>query len=149
MLNFRCKAFHELTAPQLYTIMVLRQEVFVVEQNCVYLDADGKDYSSYHLMGYDDGGKLVAYARLMPRGTSYENHASIGRVVTAATHRRKGLGRALMKVALDTMEQIFPGEDIKVGAQVYLREFYESLGFVVSGAEYLEDGIPHYPMVRG
>jgi len=85
----------------------------------------------------------------MPRGTSYENHASIGRVVTAATHRRKGLGRALMKVALDTMEQIFPGEDIKVGAQVYLREFYESLGFVVSGAEYLEDGIPHYPMVRG
>jgi ElaA protein len=149
MLNFRCKAFHELTAPQLYTIMVLRQEVFVVEQNCVYLDADGKDFSSWHLMGHDDDGKLVAYARLTPKGISYENHTSIGRVVTAPAHRRKGTGRALMKAALDTLEQLFPGESIKVSAQTYLQDFYQSLGFVISGPEYLEDGIPHYPMVRG
>ena len=149
MLNFRCKAFHELTAPQLYTIMVLRQEVFVVEQNCAYLDADGKDFSSWHLMGHDDEGQLVAYARLMPQGTSYENHASIGRVLTARTHRHQGIGKAIMKSALDTMEQLFPGESIKISAQSYLKDFYEKLGFVISGPAYLEDGIPHYPMVRG
>jgi ElaA protein len=149
MINFRCKPFHELSAPQLYAIMALRQEVFVVGQNCAYLDADGKDFSSWHLMGYDDYGKLVAYARLIPKGVAYEHHASLGRVATAQAIRRTGAGRALMKATMDCMEQIFPGVSIKIGAQTYLREFYESYGFVVSGEEYLEDGIPHYPMVRG
>ena len=129
--------------------MVLRQEVFVVEQNCPYLDADGKDFSAWHLMGHDDDGNLVAYARLLPQGVSYENYTSIGRVVTAASHRRKGFGLALMKAALDNMERLFPGENIKVSAQTYLQRFYENFGFVISGPEYLEDGIPHYPMVRG
>lgn len=148
MVSFRCKPFHELTAHQLYAIMALRQEVFIVEQNCPYLDADGKDFKSWHLMGYDDDGKLVAYARLLPKGVAYENHASIGRVITSESVRRTGAGKALMKAALNEIEQLFPGENLKIGAQTYLRSFYENFGFVVSGEEYLEDGIPHFPMVR-
>ncbi len=148
MINFRCKPFHELTALQLYAIMALRQEVFIVEQNCPYLDADGKDMKSWHLMGYDADGKLVAYARLLPRGVSYDHFTSIGRIATSPAARRTGAGRALMKAALDWMEQQFPGENIKISAQTYLRAFYESFGFVVSGEEYLEDDIPHFPMVR-
>ncbi|MCB9337352.1 MAG: GNAT family N-acetyltransferase [Lewinellaceae bacterium] len=148
MINFRCKPFHELTASQLYAIMALRQEVFIVEQNCPYLDADGKDFRGWHLMGHDDDGKLVAYARLLPKGVSYEHFPSIGRILTASVARRTGAGKALMKNALDYMEQLFPGENIKISAQTYLRSFYESFGFIVSGEEYLEDDIPHYPMVR-
>lgn len=148
MINFRCKSFYELTALQLYAILILRQEVFVVEQNCPYLDADGKDLKGWHLMGYDDDGQLVAYARLLPKGASYEKHASIGRVVTASAIRGQGIGRMLMRNALDYAEQLFPGDTVKISAQTYLREFYESQGFVVSGEEYLEDDIPHFPMIR-
>jgi len=148
MISFRCKPFYELTAPQLYGIMALRQEVFVVEQNCAYLDADGKDLKGYHLTGHDDDGKLVAYARLLPKGVSYDNFVSIGRVVTSPAVRGSGAGQALMKEALNCMEALFPGESIKIGGQSYLRNFYESFGFVVSGDEYLEDDIPHLPMVR-
>lgn len=148
MLNFRCKAFHELSLLQLYIIMALRQEVFVVEQNCPYLDADGKDSQAHHLMGYTGNGQLVAYARLIPKGISYENYASIGRITTHADFRGKGVGQLLMNQALDCMEQLFPGESLKLSAQSYLRKFYEQFGFVVSGAEYLEDGIPHLPMIK-
>lgn len=148
MINFRCKPFHELSAPQLYAVMALRQEVFIVEQNCPYLDADGKDVKCWHLMGYDDEGRLVAYARLLPKGVSYQNFASIGRIVTSPALRRTGAGQTLMKNVMDWMEQLFPGDSIKISAQSYLRNFYEKFGFVVSGEEYLEDGIPHLPMVR-
>lgn len=148
MISFRCKPFYELTAPQLYSIMALRQEVFVVEQNCAYLDADGKDLKGYHLTGYDDNGKLVAYARLLPKGVSYDNFVSIGRIVTSPSIRGTGAGQQLMKEAINSMESLFPGENIKIGGQSYLRNFYESFGFVVSGDEYLEDDIPHLPMVR-
>ena len=148
MIDFRCKAFHELTALQIYTIMALRQEVFVVEQNCAYLDADGKDLRGWHLMGFDDNGKLVAYARLLPRGISYEKHCSIGRVIVALSHRGKGIGQELMRTALAWTDRLFPNETVKIGGQSYLRNFYESFGFVVSGEEYLEDDIPHFPMVR-
>ncbi|MBI1226281.1 MAG: GNAT family N-acetyltransferase [Bacteroidetes bacterium] len=148
MISFRCKPFYELTAPQLYSIMALRQEVFVVEQNCAYLDADGKDLKGYHLTGYDDDGKLVAYARLLPKGVSYENFVSIGRIATSPAIRGTGAGQQLMKECLSSMDLIFPGESIKISGQSYLRNFYESFGFVVSGDEYLEDDIPHLPMVR-
>lgn len=148
MITFRCKAFYELTTPQLYGIMALRQDVFVVEQQCAYLDADGKDLRGWHVVGYDDDNKLVAYARLLPKGVSYDHHASIGRVVTASSVRGQGMGRLLMKAAIDNLEQLFPGDTIKISAQSYLRGFYEGFGFVVSGEEYLEDGIPHFPMVR-
>jgi len=148
MISFRCKPFHELTAPQLYAIMALRQEVFIVEQNCPYLDADGKDLKGYHLSGHDDDGKLVAYARLLPKGVSYDNFVSIGRIATSPTVRGTGAGQALMKACLDNMESLFSGESIKISAQSYLRNFYEAFGFAVSGDEYLEDDIPHLPMVR-
>lgn len=148
MISFRCKPFYELTAPQLYSIMALRQEVFVVEQNCPYLDADGKDLKGYHLTGYDDDGKLVAYARLLPKGVSYENFVSIGRIATSPSIRGTGAGQQLMKECLSSMDLLFPGESIKISGQSYLRNFYESFGFVVSGDEYLEDDIPHLPMVR-
>lgn len=149
MLTFRCKAFNELTPLQLYHIMALRQEVFVVEQNCPYLDADGKDLEAHHLMGFDDDGKTVAYARLLPKGISYEHHVSMGRIATKPSVRGRGLGKELMKNALDWADRLYPNESIKISAQTYLRKFYEDFGFVVSGEEYLEDGIPHLPMVRG
>ncbi len=149
MLTYRCKAFNELSVLQLYAIMALRQEVFVVEQNCPYLDADGKDLAAHHLVGYDDEGTTVAYARLLPKGVSYEHHASMGRIVTKPAVRGRGLGRELMKNALDWADRLYPNESLKISAQTYLRKFYEDFGFVVSGEEYLEDGIPHLPMVRG
>ncbi len=148
MVTFRCKPFHELTVSQLYAIIALRLEVFAVEQNCPYQDADGVDPHSWHMMGFDDNGKIVAYARLIPKGISYEHHASLGRVVTASSIRKTGVGKGLMKVVMEQMEQLFPNENIKIGAQTYLRKFYEGYGFVVSGKQYLEDGIPHFPMVR-
>lgn len=148
-LTFRCKPFQELTLLQLYAIMALRQEVFVVEQNCPYLDADGKDIDAWHLMGYDDAGKLQAYARLMPKGVSYQDHASIGRIVTAPAVRGRGVGHQLMQEIMHWTQTLFPNESVKISAQSYLRAFYERYGFVVSGPEYLEDGIPHLPMVYG
>ncbi len=148
MISFRCKPFYDLTAIQLYGIMALRQEVFIVEQNCAYLDADGKDLKGYHLTGHDDDGKLVAYARLLPKGVSYENFVSIGRIATSPLVRGTGAGQQLMKEALNSMEELFSGESIKISGQSYLRNFYESFGFVVSGEEYMEDDIPHLPMVR-
>lgn len=148
MISFRCKPFYELTAPQLYSIMALRQEVFIVEQNCAYLDADGKDLKGYHLTGYDDDGKLVAYARLLPKGVSYDNFVSIGRIATSPSIRGTGAGQQLMRECLSSMDAMFTGESIKISGQSYLRNFYESFGFVVSGDEYMEDEIPHLPMVR-
>lgn len=129
-------------------MMVLRQAVFVVEQDCVYLDADGKDQESWHLMGVNSEKELVAYLRILPKGISYQNYPSIGRVLTAEKVRRDGAGKALMQQALIEAERIFPGEAIKISAQTYLNGFYESFGFEPVGEEYLEDGIPHVAMVR-
>lgn len=148
MTTFTCKKFDELSLHELYGILALRQEVFVVEQDCPYLDADGKDQHSWHLMGVDEKGKLVAYTRLLPKGISYEKYPSIGRVVTSPSARGGGIGRELMERSLWWMEQLFPQEAIKISAQCYLEKFYKSLGFEIVGAEYLEDGIPHYPMLR-
>jgi ElaA protein len=144
-LNWILKKFEELTAPELYKIMQLRNEVFVVEQNCVYQDADDKDQPSLHLCGWD-GEKLVAYTRIIPQGISYAE-ASIGRVVTSPAYRNTGAGRQLMKESIDRTFSQFNCNAIKIGAQVSLTKFYQSLGFVQSGAEYLEDGIPHIEMI--
>ena len=148
MTKFICKKFDELSLHELYEIMVLRQEVFVVEQDCPYLDADGKDPMAWHLMGFQENGKLIAYTRLLPKGISYEKYPSIGRVVTSQSARGSGLGRELMEQSIGWMEELFPGEGIKIGAQCYLEKFYKSLGFEIVGEQYLEDGIPHYPMLR-
>ncbi len=147
-LNFECIPFHQLTIFQLYEIMVLRQEVFVVEQNCPYLDADGKDQESWHLMAWNTAGKLVAYARLLPKGVAYSDYPAIGRIVNAPTVRGTGVGRALVQRAIETAIQLFGNEPIKIGAQLYLRQFYQSFGFESVGEEYLEDGILHISMIR-
>lgn len=146
-LNFKCVHFSYLTIRELYDIMALRQAVFIVEQNCPYLDADGKDLQSWHLMGFDDDKNLVAYTRLLPKGVSYENYASIGRVVSSASVRGQGAGKILMQESINQMKIIFPNEPVKISAQSYLLRFYESLGFESTGESYLEDDIPHTSMI--
>ncbi|MFN7118772.1 MAG: GNAT family N-acetyltransferase [Saprospiraceae bacterium] len=146
-MTFQCLPFAQLSVFQLYECMALRQEVFVVEQNCVYQDCDGKDLKGWHLMGYNTDGKLVAYARLLPQGTSYPDYPSIGRIVTSPSARGDGAGRALVQAAITEMHQLFGKVPIKIGAQLYLLKFYQSFGFQPVGEEYLEDGIPHIEMI--
>ena len=146
MINWITRKFDELTLDELYSILQLRNEVFIVEQNCVYNDTDGKDQSAWHLMAID-GDKLIAYTRILPPGISYSDPA-IGRVVTAPSKRRSGLGRELMKRSIEACEALFGKSSITLNAQVYLQSFYESLGFIVVGEEYLDDEIPHIRMSR-
>ena len=146
-LHYSCLPFSALSPGELYEIMALRQEVFVVEQNCPYLDADGKDPLGWHLMGRDEQGRLAAYVRILPAGVSYPEYPSIGRVVTAPFARRMGYGKELMETAIRQLYNLFGRQPIKIGAQTYLLKFYESLGFRSTGEEYLEDGIPHTKMV--
>jgi|SRR6478672_10363022 len=144
-LHWTCKKFDELSTSELYAIMKLRSEVFVVEQNCVYLDADDKDSDSYHLCGVMDNNQLVAYTRLMPPGSSYPD-ASIGRVVTATAYRKEGYGKILMQESIRRCFELFDTPSITIGAQQYLLKFYSELGFHKKGDSYLEDGIPHIKM---
>jgi ElaA protein len=146
MITWTCKKFDELTPQELYAILRLRNEVFVVEQNCPYQDADNKDQQAYHLMGWSDD-LLAAYTRLIPPGISYEQ-PSIGRVVTSPKMRRTGIGKMLMQQSLEWMEKLFGLTDVKLGAQLYLKKFYESFGFQQSSDVYLEDGIQHIEMIR-
>ncbi|RME97033.1 MAG: GNAT family N-acetyltransferase [Bacteroidetes bacterium] len=147
-LEFQYLPFAELSVSQLYALLQLRQEVFVVEQFCPYLDADDKDQAAYHLLGYHTQGQLYAYARLLAPGVAYPTYATIGRVVTAPAARGQRIGYDLMQEALAACAHLFPGYDCKISAQAHLQHFYQRLGFVVSGKSYLEDGIPHVPMVR-
>ena len=140
------KKFEELTTAELYAILKLRNEVFIVEQNCVYLDADGKDQQAWHLMGTEDG-ELIAYTRILPPGISYLEPA-IGRVVTSPPKRRSGLGKELMERSIEHCKHLFGNNPITLSAQVYLKKFYESFGFRGIGDEYLDDGIPHIKMIR-
>ena len=145
-LHWLLKRFDELTPYQLYAILQLRNEVFVVEQNCVFQDADDKDQNSYHLMGFLDN-KLAAYTRLVPAGLSYEQ-ASIGRVVTSPSVRRSGAGKLLMQQSIDSLYSLFGKVPIRIGAQLYLQHFYESFGFQRISDIYLEDGIEHIYMLK-
>jgi ElaA protein len=140
------KAFDALSVHELYDLLRLRSEVFVVEQNCVYLDLDGKDKLSLHLMGAFDG-KIVAHARLLDAGISFEN-ASIGRVVVDPKYRDKKWGHDLMREAIAGVKAHFNKTKITIGAQLYLKKFYESHGFVTISEVYLEDDIEHIEMVR-
>jgi len=148
-LSFNCLPFEKLSLKELYDSMALRQEVFVVEQDCPYLDADGKDEAGQHLLGYNANGKLMAYTRLLPPGISYPDYASIGRVVTSPLVRRTGAGKVLMRESIAWCARLYGEVPIKISAQVYLIRFYESFGFKKVGAEYLEDDIPHVGMVLG
>lgn len=144
-LNWVYKTFDELDTKELYAILQLRSEVFIVEQNCVYLDVDGKDLKSTHLMAWD-GGNLAAYTRLVPAGVSFAE-ASIGRVITSPRYRGLGIGVTLMEKSISRTLEIYNTNRIRIGAQLYLKKFYESLGFIAEGEEFLEDGIPHIEMV--
>jgi ElaA protein len=145
-LTHTVKAFSDFSAHELYEILRLRSEVFVVEQNCVFLDQDDKDQFCYHLSLFNDG-KLAAYSRLVPAGISYEE-VSIGRVLTSAAHRGTGLGRELMNLSIQNCETLFGRKTIRIGAQTYALPFYTSLGFVSEGEVYDEDGIEHVEMLR-
>jgi ElaA protein len=146
-LNWSCIFFDDLSNHDLYRILQLRSEVFVLEQTCLYQDMDGKDLNCWHLLGCDENGELLAYARLLPPGVSYDE-PSIGRVLTSPGARRTGAGKELMAVALNKCKDLFGDHEIKIGAQLYLKMFYESFGFVISGPVYLEDGIEHIEMTR-
>ena len=140
------KFFSDLTLEELYAIGRFRQEIFVVEQDCPYIDFDNKDQDCWHVMGWDAEGDLVAYTRLCPVGISYPNDISIGRVLTSAKVRRTGIGRILMQKSIEYAWELWGKQNIRISAQDYLLRFYGELGFADTGKKYLEDGIPHTEM---
>lgn len=144
-IEWQIKRFKDLAPQELYDIIRLRNEVFVVEQNCVFQDADNKDQASWHLSGRDENGSLLAYCRILPAGLSYPE-VSIGRVVSSGLARGKGAGKKLMEKAIFFIRKEFGDCPVKIGAQLYLKRFYEEFGFVQSGDIYLEDGIEHIEM---
>jgi ElaA protein len=145
-MKFLCLSFDELSTAQLYEVLRLRSEVFVVEQTCIYQDMDNKDIQSgvRHLLMLDDT-KLVGYARLLPHKVSFDT-PSIGRILIAPTARDKGLGRILIQAALEHTFALWPDTDITIGAQKHLSDLYRSFGFVEISEQYLEDGILHVDM---
>ncbi|ATL46093.1 GNAT family N-acetyltransferase [Chitinophaga caeni] len=141
------KSYQSLSTDELYAILQLRAKVFVVEQNCNYLDLDGYDKEAFHVMGYDEKGNLVAVTRIFDKGISYDE-AAIGRVATAHDVRKLGIGKELMRESIEAINNIFGKQAIKIGAQLYLQRFYESFGFKQVSDMYLEDDIPHIKMLR-
>lgn len=146
MLNIITKTFQQLTTEELYAILQLRSEVFVVEQNCVYQDIDKKDQKALHVLGLKNE-KLVAYTRLFKPGDYFEN-ASIGRVVVRENERKYKYGYDIMNASIKSIEQHYNEKTIKISAQEYLVKFYSNLGFKTIRTSYLEDGIPHVAMVK-
>ena len=143
-MNFITKTFQELTTTELYQILQLRAEVFVVEQDCVYQDIDFKDQKALHIFVFKND-KVVAYTRIFKPGDYFEN-ASIGRVVVAASERKFGYGHEIMKASIIAIKNNFKVDEITISAQKYLKKFYETHQFKQVGEEYLEDGIPHIRM---
>ncbi len=143
---WQLKSFEEMDTKFLYDVLRMRNEVFVVEQNCPYQDLDYKDQQSFHLCGFIDNTP-VAYVRIIPPGVAFEQ-ASIGRVLTVASNRGGGTGRLLMEEAIKRTYGLFDISDIMIGAQLYLIKFYESLGFRQISPTYLEDDIPHIEMIH-
>ncbi|GMN07904.1 GNAT family N-acetyltransferase [Croceitalea sp. MTPC5] len=140
------KHFDELTTSELYAILRLRSEVFVVEQNCVYQDIDAKDQKAIHIIG-SKKGEVVAYTRIFKAGDYFKNTA-IGRVVVKKSEREYGYGRTIMEASLDYISKTLQEKGIELSAQTYLLRFYSDLGFKKTGKEYLEDGIPHIRMFK-
>ena len=146
MISFVNKNFHALTTEELYKILALRAEVFVVEQNCPYQDVDGKDLNSIHVLGYIKN-QLVAYARILGQGISYQEYASIGRIVTSPSIRGNNHGHDLVDFSIKVCQKIFPSQPIKISAQAHLEKFYNAHSFKATGEAYLEDDIPHIGMI--
>ncbi|QHQ40826.1 GNAT family N-acetyltransferase [Microbulbifer hydrolyticus] len=148
--NCRWSSFDQLTTYELYEILRARQEVFAVEQECVYQDLDGKDLYAWHFTCWDsqqESPTLLAYLRLVPPGKKYAE-PSIGRVLTRKSVRGTGIGKELMRLGIEHTLRQFPAAPIRISAQLYLKRFYEEFGFVQSTEEYDEDGIPHIEMLR-
>ncbi|HMC00908.1 MAG TPA: GNAT family N-acetyltransferase [Flavobacteriaceae bacterium] len=145
MLKIKVKSFKELTKEELYDLLRLRSEVFVVEQDCVYQDIDNIDQIAVHVLGFKDE-KLVAYTRVFKPG-DYFSEASIGRVVVAKKQRHYKYGYDIMKASINAIVDIFKTKEIRISAQCYLKTFYNNLSFKAVGEEYLEDGIPHINML--
>ena len=144
--TWRFAPFDELTPRDVHDMFRLRIDVFVMEQNCPFQDVDGADIPSWHLLGRKEG-ELLAYARLVPPGIKFKE-PSIGRVISAQSVRGTGLGRTLMKEALERSGALWPGQPVRIGAQHRLERFYQSLGFASVSDVYIEDGIPHIEMLR-
>lgn len=145
-MNWKIKRFEEMTTTELYEILRVRSEVFVVEQTCIYQDLDLKDKKAYHLF-CENNGEIAAYLRILDKGVSYPE-ISIGRVLTRETNRRIGLARVMMQKAISFVEEELSEMQIRISAQLYLKQFYESLGFLITSEVYLEDDIEHIEMVR-
>ncbi len=143
-MDWYIKKFEQLSLDELYDILKMRSEIFVVEQECVYLDVDGKDKDVFHLF-LKENNKILAYCRILPRGIAYEE-ASIGRVLVNRNFRKEKLGETLMTKAISYLKDVLKEKEIKIQAQAYLRSFYKKFGFQEISEEYLEDGIPHIDM---
>ena len=141
------KHFSALSVDEVYAMLRLRSDVFVVEQHCIFLDADNNDQKAFHVFGYHNG-ELIATTRLFDRNIVYTGYQSIGRVANAAKYRGMGIGKKLMQYSIEQCEHLFGKGPIKIGAQLYLKKFYSDLGFVQAGEVYLEDEIDHIPMIR-
>ncbi|WP_291959743.1 GNAT family N-acetyltransferase [Maribacter sp.] len=146
MLDIKVKSFKEFDIEELYNVLRLRSEIFVVEQDCVYQDIDGKDSEAIHIIGYKNK-TVVAYTRIFKAG-DYFDQASIGRVAVHEDYRKFGYGKVIMKASITAVQEHFNENEIKISAQKYLTKFYTDLGFKSTGEEYLEDGIPHIAMMK-
>jgi ElaA protein len=144
-IDWQYKKFEDHSALELYHILQLRNEVFVVEQKAIYQDADNKDLASYHLCGWDNKN-LAAYARIIPPGLAF-TEASIGRVSTSLAYRKMKLGRKLMELAIKNTLETYNVTTIRIGAQLYLQKFYAELGFINCSEVYVEDNIQHVEMI--
>ena len=144
-MNWKIKKFNELNIEEIYKILALRNEIFIVEQECPYLDCDDKDLNSYHLF-LRENGEIVSYLRILEKGVSYDE-ISIGRVAVKKSYRGKGISRKMMQKAIEFIENNLSENTIKIQAQAYLLNFYSSLGFKAVSEEYLEDNIPHIDMI--
>lgn len=146
MLEIKVKYFKDLTTQELYEILQLRSEVFVIEQDCVYQDIDSKDQNALHVIGYKNN-RVVAYTRIFKPG-DYFDLASIGRVVVSQKERDNKYGYVIMEASIKAVKELFKESTIKISAQCYLKQFYSNLEFKKIGEEYLEDGIPHIAMIK-
>lgn len=144
-MKWSCKAFKELSLDEFHDIIQLREIVFVVEQDCPYLDVDGKDKDALHVFG-EYQGNIVATTRILKPGKSY-NEVAIGRVVTSPTVRGMGMGKQLMEESMKFVQLHFGKVPVRISAQTYLLKYYKSFGFIETGQEYLEDNIPHFEML--
>tara|TARA_X000000950_G_scaffold286435_1_gene395339 strand:+ start:672 stop:1121 length:450 start_codon:yes stop_codon:yes gene_type:complete len=144
-MNKVIKNFSELSTEEIYGVLKLRSEVFVVEQNCIYQDLDGKDEHAIHLF-YKKENEIIAYTRIFKKGDYYEENPSIGRVVVSKKERGKGLGKRIMRESILYIKNNYNNKSIELSAQKYLDKFYTDLDFYSEGEDYLEDGIPHQRM---